>query len=122
MLIVAFGGAVGSVFRYLVGVWALRWFGPIFPWGTLAVNVVGSFAIGILTEMVIRRFGGSTEMRLLLVTGLLGGFTTFSSFALEVAQLVERGAIPLAATYLAASVIVSIAAVFGGLFLGRLAF
>lgn len=122
MLLVAAGGAVGSVFRYLVGLWAIRAFGPAFPLGTLAINVVGSFVIGLLVELIARRFGGSSEMRLLLVTGLCGGFTTFSSFSLEFVALVERGAMPLAIAYLAASVIVSIAATFFGLYVGRMAF
>ncbi|MGI2031888.1 fluoride efflux transporter CrcB [Rhizobium panacihumi] len=122
MILVAVGGAVGSVFRYQVGLWALRLFGPLFPWGTLLINIAGSFVIGLLTEMILRRFGGSTEMRLLLVTGLCGGFTTFSSFSLEFVGLVERGAIPMAIAYVAASVILSIAGTFLGLFIGRMAF
>jgi CrcB protein len=122
MLVVAFGGAVGSVFRYLVGVWAVRLLGPAFPWGTLAINITGSFAIGLFLEMILRRFGGSTELRLLLMTGLCGGFTTFSSFSLDFVGLVERGATPMALVYLAASVILSIGATFLGLFIGRMAF
>ncbi|MDP9836701.1 CrcB protein [Neorhizobium huautlense] len=122
MAIVAVGGAVGSVFRYLVGIWAVRLFGPAFPWGTLAINVVGSFAIGLFLEMILRRFGGSTELRLLLMTGLCGGFTTFSSFSLDFVGLVERGAMPLGIAYLIASVVLSIGATFLGLFIGRMAF
>ncbi|MGF9564067.1 fluoride efflux transporter CrcB [Neorhizobium sp. JUb45] len=122
MLLVAVGGAVGSVFRYLVGLWAVRLFGPAFPWGTLAINVAGSFAIGLFLEMILRRFGGSAEMRLLLMTGLCGGFTTFSSFSLDFVGLVERGAMPMALVYVAASVILSIGATFLGLFIGRMAF
>ncbi len=122
MLLVAAGGAVGSVFRYLVGVWAVRLFGPAFPWGTLLINITGSFAIGLFLEMILRRFGGSAEMRLLLMTGLCGGFTTFSSFSLDFVGLVERGAIPLAIAYVAASVVLSIGATFLGLFIGRMAF
>ena len=122
MLIVAVGGAVGSVFRYLVGLWAVRLFGPAFPWGTLAINVAGSFAIGLFLEMILRRFGGSTELRLLLMTGLCGGFTTFSSFSLDFVGLVERGAMPLGIVYVIASVVLSICATFLGLFIGRMAF
>ncbi len=119
MVIVAFGGAVGSVCRYLVGLWTLRRFGPNFPWGTLTVNIVGCFAIGLLTEVIARRLNASVEMRLLLVTGFLGGFTTFSAFSLDALALFERGAGMAAAAYIAASVGVSLAAVFGGLALGR---
>jgi len=117
--LVATGGAIGSVFRYLVGVWSVRLAGPNFPWGTLAVNVVGSFMIGLLVELVARRLNASMEMRLFLVTGVLGGFTTFSSFAFDAASLLERGATGLSIVYVLASLIVSIAAVFAGLALGR---
>lgn len=119
MLLVAVGGAIGSVCRYLVGLWALRLWGPAFPWGTLAVNVVGSFAIGFLAEMIVRRFGASPEMRLLIVTGFLGGFTTFSAFSLDVVSLLEKGATMVGVTYIVASVVISLAAVFAGLALGR---
>jgi CrcB protein len=117
--LVAIGGAIGSVFRYLVGVWSMRLAGPSFPWGTLTVNVVGSFLIGLLVELVARRLNASTEMRLFLVTGVLGGFTTFSSFSLDAVALFERSALGLSAVYIIASLVVSIAAVFAGLALGR---
>jgi CrcB protein len=119
VLLVAAGGAMGSVLRYLVGVLSTRWFGPAFPWGTLTVNVVGSFAIGFLAEVIARRFNASVELRFFLVTGILGGFTTFSSFSLDTAVLFERGAFTATATYLAASLGLSLAAVFAGLALGR---
>ncbi|WP_454745774.1 fluoride efflux transporter CrcB [Ciceribacter selenitireducens] len=119
ILLVALGGAVGSVCRYLVGVGALRLMGPAFPWGTLAVNVAGSFAIGILAELIVVRFGASTELRLLLITGFLGGFTTFSAFALDAVTLFERGASPAAVTYLILSIGASIAAAIAGIGLMR---
>ncbi len=118
-LLVAVGGAIGSVLRYYVGQWALRLAGPTFPWGTLTVNVVGCFVIGVFTEMIIRRFGASPELRLLLVTGLLGGFTTFSAFSLDAISLFERGAAASGAVYIIASVGLSIAAVIAGLTLTR---
>ena len=117
--LVAAGGAIGSVFRYLVGVWSVRLAGANFPWGTLAVNVAGSFMIGFLVELVARRLNASMEMRLFLVTGVLGGFTTFSSFSLDAISLFERGTLGLSAVYVLASLVVSIAAVFAGLALGR---
>ena len=117
--LVAAGGAIGSVFRYLVGLLSGRLAGTAFPWGTLAVNVAGSFLIGFLVELVARRLNASTEVRLFLVTGVLGGFTTFSSFTLDAAELFERGALSLSAVYILASLFVSIAAVFAGLALGR---
>lgn len=119
ILLVALGGAIGSVCRYLVGIWALRQFGPAFPWGTLTVNVVGSFAIGFMAELIMRRFDMSTDLRLFIITGILGGFTTFSAFSLDVISLVERGATVAGAAYLVASVAISLGAVFGGLALGR---
>lgn len=100
IILVAAGGAIGSVFRYLVGVWSVRLAGVNFPWGTLTVNVVGSFLIGLLVELVARRLNASMEMRLFLVTGVLGGFTTFSSFSLDAVSLFERGALGLSAVYL----------------------
>lgn len=119
LVLVAFGGAVGSVFRYLVGVWAVRLFGPSFPWGTFAVNVVGSFFIGLMVEMIARRFDASAEMRVFIVTGIIGGFTTWSSFTLDTMVLLERGAALSAFAYLAGSLVISFAAVFAGLALGR---
>ncbi|MEQ1405731.1 fluoride efflux transporter CrcB [Neorhizobium sp. Rsf11] len=119
ILLVALGGAIGSVCRYLVGIWALRQFGAAFPWGTLTVNVVGSFAIGFMAELIMRRFDMSTDLRLFIITGILGGFTTFSAFSLDVISLLERGATVAGAAYLVASVAISLGAVFGGLALGR---
>ena len=119
IMLVAIGGATGSVARYLTGLLTLRLFGPNFPWGTLAVNVIGSMAIGVFTELIARRFEASPELRLLLVTGFLGGFTTFSAFSLDVAVLVERGAWMPALAYVSASMLVSLFAVFAGLALTR---
>lgn len=119
ILLVAIGGATGSVARYLTGLAMTRLLGPAFPWGTITVNIVGSFAIGILTELVARKLAAPMEMRLLLVVGFLGGFTTFSSFSLDTLALVERGAVLTAFGYVGASVILSLAAAFGGLALGR---
>ncbi|ATN34558.1 protein CrcB [Rhizobium sp. ACO-34A] len=119
ILLVAAGGAVGSVCRYLVGVGALRLLGPSFPWGTLTVNVVGCFGIGVLAELIVARFGASADLRLLLITGFLGGFTTFSAFALDAVSLFERGAAFSSFVYLASSIVVSIAATVAGMLLMR---
>lgn len=118
--LVAAGGAVGSVLRYLVGVWVVRFAGLAFPWGTLTVNIVGCFLIGLLAELIERRFGGSVPLRLLLVTGFLGGFTTFSAFSLETVALLDGGAFLPAALYVVSSVLVSLVAVFAGTGLVRL--
>ena len=97
LLLVGLGGAAGSISRHLVSTAATAALGGGFPWGTLAVNTVGSMAIGLLASLGLR-----DSARLLLVTGLLGGFTTFSAFSLETAQLWQR-APWLAALYIVAS-------------------
>lgn len=119
ILLVAIGGAIGSAARHLTGQAALRLFGPAFPWGTLAVNIVGSLAIGIFAELIARRFESSPELRLFIITGILGGFTTFSAFSLEVSAMAERGDYVTAAAYILLSIVISVAAVFAGLALVR---
>lgn len=121
LLIVAAGGAVGAGLRHLTGVAAMRWLGAGFPWGTLTVNILGCFLMGVFIELLAGRIQGSTELRLLIATGLLGGFTTFSAFSLDVAVLWERGEAGHAALYVAASVVFSILALFAGLALVRAA-
>ncbi len=119
LLLVGAGGAIGSMLRYLVGLWAVHRFGSGFPWGTLGVNITGSFLIGVLAEVIMRKFGASPDMRVFLITGILGGYTTFSAFSLDAITLVERGDIMLSAVYVIASVALSILAVFSGLALVR---
>ena len=118
MLVMA-GGALGAGCRHLTNMGAARLLGLGFPWGTLTVNILGSFAMGVFIEMLARRWGGSAELRLFVATGVLGGYTTFSAFSLDVAALYERGALAQAAAYVAASVVVSIGALFLGLWLAR---
>lgn len=119
LLLVAAGGALGSGMRHLVNLAALRLLGPAFPWGTLFVNIAGSLAMGLFVELLARRLGGSAELRLFVATGILGGFTTFSAFSLDVAVLYERGAVAQVALYVTASLGVSVAALFLGMWLGR---
>ena len=115
VLLVALGGALGSVARYGVGMAAARVFGAAFPWGTLIVNVVGGLAMGVL----FARAGPAQEsLHLFLGVGLLGGFTTFSAFSLESFRLLEQGPAP-AALYVAASLVLSIGACWLGYSLGR---
>jgi fluoride exporter len=116
VLLVALGGAVGSVARYGVGVAAARWLGLASPWGTLAVNVLGGLAIGLLAARVSP---DQENTRLLIGTGLLGGFTTFSAFSLETVRLMEQQP-GLAALYAAASLVLSVGACWVGLELGRI--
>jgi CrcB protein len=113
LLAVAAGGAAGSVARYLVALFAARAFGTALPWGTLAVNVVGSFAIGWLAGVLSR--SASDLARPLLLSGFLGGFTTFSAFALETMTLPR----PAAILYVALSLAGSLAACAAGLSLAR---
>ena len=119
ILAVAAGGALGAVGRYVVAAQALRLMGPNFPWGTLTVNVVGSLVMGILVELMALRINLSPEMRAFLVVGVLGGFTTFSAFSLDVSLLLERNMLGQAFLYAVASVILSVGALFVGLALTR---
>ncbi|MEM1389035.1 MAG: fluoride efflux transporter CrcB [Pseudomonadota bacterium] len=114
---VALGGAIGAVCRYYVGVITLRLMGPGFPWGTLAVNVIGSFIMGVLV-VVLAQFS-ATRMAPFLMTGLLGGFTTFSAFSLDTAALFERGQIGVGAIYVFTSVVFALAAIGLGMISAR---
>ncbi|MDA7946310.1 MAG: fluoride efflux transporter CrcB [Hyphomicrobiaceae bacterium] len=122
VIVVALGGAFGAVGRYLVGVGATRFIGTGFPWGTLIVNVVGSFIMGALIAALALRYSVSNEMRAFLTVGILGGFTTFSAFSLDFAFLMERKDYGLAMIYLGSSVGLSILALFAGLSIARTAF
>lgn len=120
LLLAASGGAIGASCRYLTNLAALRLIGPNFPWGTLTVNVLGSFIMGVFIEFLARRAGATpNELRTFFATGFLGGFTTFSAFSLDFASMWERGDQSIALVYMLVSVIVSIVALFGGLALVR---
>ena len=116
---VAAGGVTGAVARYLVYVAVGHLLGSGFPYATLIVNVVGSFAMGVLVETMALVWSTSTEMRLFLTTGILGAFTTFSTFSLDFAVLFERRAFALCALYTIASFALSVGALFAGLHLVR---
>nr|WP_242008429.1 fluoride efflux transporter CrcB [Sphingomonas ginsenosidivorax] len=119
LLYVMLGGAFGSGARYLTGRATLSLFGPGFPYGTLAVNLVGGLLMGALVGVLARASNGGETWRLLLGVGVLGGFTTFSSFSLDVVTMIERGQLTVALGYVLVSVIGSIAALFAGLTLAR---
>lgn len=119
VLLVGLGGALGSVARYGVNVWSVRLFGSGMPWGTFLVNVAGGLAMGLIAALFALKAEAPQELKLFLMTGVLGGFTTFSAFSLDAVTLWERGEPAMAAAYVAASVGVSIAALAGGLALGR---
>ena len=118
LLQVAIGGALGAMARYLTSMGAMRLMGPGFPWGTLAVNVVGSFLMGVLVVALAHK-DDSLRHAPFLMTGLLGGFTTFSAFSLDALTLYERGDMVLAGLYVLASVILSLGAIALALFLTR---
>ena len=122
LLAVAAGGALGALARYGVYVLGARLWGHGFPWSTLAVNVAGSFALAILVELMALRWSPSQEVRALLIVGVLGAFTTFSTFSLDVVTLAQRQAWTPAALYIAGSVVLSVGAFVLGLRIGRLVF
>ena len=116
------GGGIGSALRYGVGIVAIAVVGTGFPAGTLAVNVAGCVAMGVLAEfLALRDYGIDVSTKLFLTTGLLGGFTTFSAFALDAISLWQRGESAVAAAYVAASVALSIAGLFAGMAVARAA-
>ena len=118
-LIVFLGAGIGGALRHGVNVGAARLFGYGFPFGTLIVNVAGSFVMGLLAGYFAFRPGIGQHMRLFLTTGVLGGFTTFSAFSLDAALLVERHSYGMAAGYMVGSVAASLSALFFGLALFR---
>lgn len=114
-LIVFIGAGIGGMLRQGINVAALKWAGNGFPWGTLVINILGSFIMGLVAEYWALKSGLPQTTRLFLTTGVLGGFTTFSAFSLDTALLYERGETLTAAGYAIGSVVLSVAALFGGL-------
>ena len=119
-LSVAAGGAIGASLRWLVVRWAGQALGLAFPYGTLMVNVAGSLVMGVAAVVMMERFPGSWgRLSPFLMTGILGGFTTFSAFSLDTLFLIERGRNLAAATYVGGSVVLSIFGLWAGLTLAR---
>jgi CrcB protein len=123
LVLVSVGGAVGAALRFLtyqlfVGSSLARG-GAAFPWATLTVNVAGCFLMGLAVVTILERFGGSPDLRAFVMTGVLGGFTTFSAFSLDVYELFTKDSVETVAVYIAASVILSIAALLAGIALAR---
>ena len=119
ILAIAAGGAIGAVARYIAAAQIGHWLGTGFPWGILLVNIVGSFLMGVLVEAMTIAWSPPPELRALLTVGVLGAFTTFSTFALDVVSVLERGQVLLAAIYIGASVALAVLALFGGMVLMR---
>ena len=119
ILFAAAGGALGAGLRHFINTAFLAWLGPGFPWATLTVNVVGSLLMGALIQALMPFDGGAPGLRVFLATGILGGFTTFSAFSLDAWVLYERQQHAALAAYVAASVLLSIAALVLGMALVR---
>jgi CrcB protein len=115
LLFVLAGGALGSGARYLVSTWMADRFGIAFPWGTLTVNVVGSFIIGVIATLADELGSVGPNARIFLVVGVLGGFTTFSSFSLETLRLAEQDELTRAAGNIAANLVLAVGAAFLGI-------
>ena len=123
LLLVIVGGGIGAGFRYQVGGVALRLLGPGFPYGTLTINILGGFMMGVLAGLLAKPpllDADGEPLRLFLGVGVLGGFTTFSSFSLESFNMLHRGQPVMAAGYALASVIGSVLALYAGLIATRL--
>lgn len=115
LLQIALGGAIGAMLRHLVGTSVARLAGAGFPWGTLTVNITGSFARGVAAVLLLRRGGPDlAAFAPFVMTGVIGGYTTFSAFSLEIFALAERGRPWLALAYVAASVVLGLAAFVAG--------
>lgn len=114
LVFVAAGGALGSVLRYLLSSSIYTWFGRAMPWGTLAVNVIGSFAIGLLSILLVEKFNVPQEWRLGIVVGVLGGFTTFSAFSWDTLDLMQQGLTLKAMLNVLANVVLCIVAAWLG--------
>ncbi len=119
LLLVMAGGALGAGARYLTGRATFGAFGPNYPWGTLGVNLIGGLLMGLLAGTLARSAVAGEPWRLLLIVGVLGGFTTFSAFSLETMLMIERGDWGVALGYVAVSVVGSVAALFAGLSIVR---
>jgi CrcB protein len=109
------GGFLGANARYFLGLWVAATWGASFPWGTLLINLVGSFVLGFYLALVTERFSGRPTTRLFATTGFLGAFTTFSTFSYETIQLLARGATMAALAYVAGSLLLGLAAAVVGL-------
>jgi CrcB protein len=119
ILLIALCGALGCVARYLLSGWVYDWFGTAFPWGTLAVNVIGAFFIGLIMEFALRSTLISQNLRIGLTIGFLGGLTTFSTFSYETFRLLEDGEFVVAFGNVLVSVLLCLAFTWLGIYSAR---
>jgi len=112
---IALGGSLGAISRYWVSTTTYSWLGSNFPYGTLMVNVTGSLVVGFLTVVLVQRFDVSDEVRLGLIVGFLGSFTTFSAFSIDTIHWIENGALIKALVYILVSVIACVLGAWAGL-------
>jgi CrcB protein len=119
ILAVALGGALGSVMRYLVGIGAGKAFGTDFPWGTLIINITGSFVMGVFAGLFATRWNLPQAARIFLTVGICGGYTTFSTFSLDAFYLIERGELAATAAYMVGSAVLSVGALVAAMHLVR---
>ncbi len=120
--LIAAGGAIGAVSRYLVVGWVTTMFGSAFPYGTLSVNIIGSFFIGIFFVLIVEKLHLSADLRPLIMVGFLGAFTTFSTFSLESFSLIQDGKLVSAVIYVLSSVILCVLATSISIWLARMLF
>lgn len=118
-VLVFVGGGLGATLRHVINMTCARCMGAAFPWGTFIINITGSTVMGLIAGYLAYKGEASQPWRLFLMTGILGGYTTFSAFSLDTAVLYERGDLGLALTYVLGSVVLSIAGLFAGLALVR---
>ena len=115
VLAIAAGGAIGSAARYGTMIWVARWLGAAFPYGTIAVNILGAFVMGVVIELLALVWSPGEAMRAFLTIGVLGGYTTFSTFTLDTWMMIERGEFGLVFLYVLSSVVLCLAALLAGL-------
>ncbi len=119
ILSISAGAIAGALGRHYMMIAASRIFGNTFPWGTLIINILGSFLIGVVIEVFALKLNASQELRAFLTVGILGSFTTFSTFSLDTATLIQRGEILMASTYVVSSVLIGLASLFAGIYITR---
>jgi CrcB protein len=120
ILSISVGAVIGALSRHYMMIWVAHIFGTAFPWGTLLINLLGSFLMGGLMQLLAIKFPLSQEIRVLLTVGILGSFTTFSTFSLDAVQLIQSGDFISAIIYVFASIAICIGALFGGIYLVEL--